>query len=665
MELNNPSMNNIYDSTYFSKIIQDEQNISNDLYEKAKNPLNSGVVSRYDTASSLNYTNPDTTNTNTNTNKIMSLTGETFDNNEFKHNNMTPFLRGNITQNTNVDNDNQNTRLQINTGNNIFYKTKKEVESLFNPTANYGNVFPMNNNNAFYKDRIIDSKIKNNTFPLESVKVAPGLNKGYTSEGSGGFQQSDTVDYAVPRSMDELRSKINQKNSTFTIPFQGPSKGTEQRGNVVSFDKNKPETVYETSVDNLIRTTGQFFKEKDRPNEILKDTYRNTSHKEYSGNVNIIDHRLSLNDDKKKSIMVYDNVRNLTETKTTVSNVTSIIKSMIAPILDVVKLSNKEYTIEAPRPNGGNIRTQIPEKATLYDPVNHIMKTTIKETTIHDSENINLKGPEETYSALYDTSKTTIKETTIHDSEKTNLKGPNETYSALYDTSKTTIKETTIHDSENINLKGPNETYSTLFDITKTTTRETTKPIDTVRNIGNIVCKVYEYDPKVVAKTTTKQTTIIPKSNGFIGGIINKIKYFMTECDIKNTHKQFTSDNENYGIPAGSSSQFIPSDRTSACNAESNDIRENILINAGHTPNGGGKFVGVPKENICMDTKKQTDLEITPREFGNVGKIINQLPNDICDNGTKIINKENAYKDRLDTSILDSLNYNDLKIKIN
>ena len=139
----------------------------------------------------------------------------------------------------------------------------------------------------------------------------------------------------------------------------------------------------------------------------------------------------------------------------------------------------------------------------------------------------------------------------------------------------------------------------------------------------------------------------------------------MTECDVKNTHKQFTSDNENYGIPAGSSSKFIPSDRTSACNAESNDIRENILINAGHTPNGGGNFVGVPKENICMDTKKQTDLEITPRDFGNVGKIINKLSDNICDNGTKIINKENAYKDRLDTSILDSLNYNDLKIKIN
>ena len=33
---------------------------------------------------------------------------------------------------------------------------------------------------------------------------------------------------------------------------------------------------------------------------MLKDTYRNTSHKEYSGNVNIIDHRLSLEDDKKK-----------------------------------------------------------------------------------------------------------------------------------------------------------------------------------------------------------------------------------------------------------------------------------------------------------------------------------------------------------------------------
>ena len=53
MELNNPSINNIYDSTYWNKVIKEEQSLSNDLYDKAKNPLDTGVVSRYDTSSTL------------------------------------------------------------------------------------------------------------------------------------------------------------------------------------------------------------------------------------------------------------------------------------------------------------------------------------------------------------------------------------------------------------------------------------------------------------------------------------------------------------------------------------------------------------------------------------------------------------------------------------
>ena len=55
----------------------------------------------------------------------------------------------------------------------------------------------------------------------------------------------------------------------------------------------------------------------------------------------------------------------------------------------------KEYTVESER-GVGNPSIQIPEKATTYDPDNHIMKTTVKETTIHDSEMTNLSGNKET-----------------------------------------------------------------------------------------------------------------------------------------------------------------------------------------------------------------------------------------------------------------------------
>ena len=70
------------------------------------------------------------------------------------------------------------------------------------------------------------------------------------------------------------------------------------------------------------------------------------------------------------------------------SNVSSIVKANVAPIMDALKYSMKEYTVESER-GVGNPSIQIPSKSTTYDPDNHIMKTTIKETTIHDNETIN------------------------------------------------------------------------------------------------------------------------------------------------------------------------------------------------------------------------------------------------------------------------------------
>ena len=73
---------------------------------------------------------------------------------------------------------------------------------------------------------------------------------------------------------------------------------------------------------------------------------------------------------------------------------------------------------------------------------NDVTKTTVKETTIHDSENLNLSGHDETYSALNDTAKTTVKETTVHDAQILNLKGTTEeSYSKYEDVMKTTVNE--------------------------------------------------------------------------------------------------------------------------------------------------------------------------------------------------------------------------------
>jgi len=699
LHLDIPSMNNIYDSTYWEKVKKDEQNRSNKMYECSKKPYETGVVSKTSGSgmfkrqfySEINENENENTNDNLN-DYTYSLTGERIPLSSFSHNNMTPFLKKNVTQNTNIEK--MSPILDNLTGNNSLKKGKTEVPCMFKPSMNSGgNICGMKNNDDFFKSRIELTDVANNFFPIEKIRVGPGLNQGFGSESTGGFHQADTLEYAKPRSLDELRSKINQKETYFEIPVKGHIKGPDRRGEIAPMSKQRPDTVFEQSQDMWIKTTGANTKDTLRPAQNIRPTVRQESHVEYKGAIAKNDLNQGIKDDYGKSkIILYNNERETTEKRTVVTNVTSIIKAIAAPIMDALKYTNKEYTVEATR-GVGNPSIQIPSKATLYDPVNHIMKTTVKETTIHDNEAGNLSGNKETYTAFTDTAKTTVKETTIHDNEAGNLSGNKESYSALTDTAKTTVKETTIHDNEAGNLSGNKESYSASTDLAKTTIKETlihdtvltniksnekpyfkneddakktlrqTMPTqDTVRNIGGVVYKVTVYDPDIVAKTTTKETTIMGKSEyGFIGGMLEGIfgGYMNKNVEMKNTQKQFTSDVNEYGI-AGSTNEYRQTDRVAEENAEIDGTREAILMAAGHTPNPGNMNIGIDSGDIDMYSKKPIENSIAAREKGNVGMIYQSSPSlDNC-GITKIPNKSNAYSNRLDSDLLEAVNKNDL-----
>lgn len=630
---NQPSMKNIYDSSYFNKIKENEQSMSKDLYKKGETPYNTGIVSlpaNSDMFKRMNYNDFEKNNNMNGGEIITSLSGDKITKESFTHNNMMPFLRKNVTQSTDIDN--MSPFLDNRTGSNQYWQSKKEVPCMFKPTINSGgNICGMKNNDDFYKSRIDTSTQKaNNFFPIEQVKVGPGLNRGYNSLGVGGFHQHDANSYAKPRNLNELRSKINQKETYFQIPVQAPIKGTDQRGIQTPFEKRRPDTVYEQTEDMWIKTTGAQTKDTLRPAQNIRPTTRQESHVDYKGVVSINDANLGVKDNYgKDNIIVYDNERQNTEEKGVISNLTSIVKAIVAPVTDVLKYSIKEYTIEAER-GVGNPSIQIPEKATTYDPVNHIMKTTVKETTVHDSEMINLTGNKETYSTITDQAKTTVKETLIHDSIYTNVKG--------------------------------NETgYTTGDDEAKTTIRETIKPVDTVRNIGGNTYKVTMYDPDLVAKTTLKETTLVAKSQyGFLGGLLNGLLggYLSKEIDLKNTHKQFLSDTNEYGI-AGAINEHRQRDRTAEENAEIDDTREMIMIAAGHTPNPGNKNVAIDSSEIDMSSRKSLDNIVPARKNGNVGIIYQETPSINNCAITKVPDKSNAFYNRLDSDLLEAINDND------
>jgi hypothetical protein len=670
-----PSMNNIYSSKYWEKVKEDEQKRSNKLYEKSKSPYDTGIVAkpsyadmfaRIDSGDGLTASGDN----NNSYDYVSSLTGEKINKGDFSHNNMTPFLRKNVTQNTNIEN--MSSVFDTKTGNNQFWQNKKEVPCLFKPEMNSGgNICGMKNNDDFLKSRINNSSRVNNFFPIEKIRVGPGINKGFDAAPTGGFHQMDTAEYAKPRTLDDLRSKINQKETYFEIPMQAPPKGTEQRSVITPFNKNRPDTNFEVTPDMWLKTMGAITKEAERPAQNIKPTARPEFHIDYQGAAKYGENSPGQgleNDYGKNAIMVYDNERNLTETRTVVSNVTSIVKAIVAPIMDALKYSMKEYTVEAER-GVGNPSIQIPSKATTYDPDNHIMKTTVKETTIHDSELTNLTGNKETYSTITDAAKTTVKETTVHDSEALNLSGNKETYSALTDTAKTTVKETMIHDSVVSNIKGDKGEGYILFDDddVKKTLRQTLPKVDSVRNIGGATYRVTLYNPDLVAKTTMKETMIKGKSEyGFLGGILDGLfgGYLNANVELKNTHKQFLSDTNEYGI-AGSGTDFRQMDRTAEENAEIDGTREGIMMSAGYTPNPGNVNINADPADIEMSTKKPFENSIAARETANIGMIYQTTP--VFDNCsiTKMPDKSNAFSNRLDSDLLEPMSTNEFAIKIN
>ena len=127
----------------------------------------------------------------------ISLTGEPIIRENFKHNNMVPFFGSTVKQN--VDSGMSRTKFENFTGSQENYRNKKEVRNMGDiGTNNSSQPYGSQSSTDFRQERMNISLIRNNVAPIEQIRVGPGLNKGYTSKPSGGFQQANTRDYVLP-----------------------------------------------------------------------------------------------------------------------------------------------------------------------------------------------------------------------------------------------------------------------------------------------------------------------------------------------------------------------------------------------------------------------------------------------------------------------------------
>lgn len=614
-----PSMTNIYDSQYSKKADDTERMIAERAYKQALKPKK--------------------------TNRIMSLNGELVDEDNFKHNNMEPYFGGHIRQN--MDADRNRAILENYTGVSDIPKQKCEVKSFSDQNKNTTNVYGAPNMSDYYKDRIEAPKLRNNEVPIEQIRVGPGLNLGYTAAPKGGFQQFEDgeIARAGEKCVNELRVKNNPKETYAARTLDGIK--AKLPGDVGKVSKNQVERFYEQTPDMYLKTTAATLKPMNIPDFDVKATNRLDTSKEYMGTAKTVDRRqvdpdvkdttrqqlesggirnavlsilgLGNKDDYGKSnVIVYNNERDLTSTRTYQGNVTSLIKAIIAPIEDMIKVTKKQEYVDNPR-HFGQISAQMPEKTTLAPSDN--MRTTIKETNIHESINGNLKGPGKlTIWDPTDTARTTIAETLIHDETgRGTLTGPKELY--VYDPdeiAKTTIRETLKDVDYTANMGGSNKkTKMYNEDDARTTMKETT--IDTnYEGHPSTLAKGDAYDfIDVDARTTQKQFI---SDNDYYGSVGHDKGegYITNEHEAKTTQKQFISDRDHYGVAKGKDTKQMSYEEYE--NAHIDERKETTLFDREPTTQGSKEF----NDYVNLFVKKEECK--TEREFSNIDKVYGDIP---------------------------------------
>lgn len=567
------------------------------------------------------------------------LSGEQHSIEEFTHNNMKPFFGGRVKQNMNIDL--HSSKLENFTG--VMKEVcNKDSERCF--TDVHKNVNDYDPAYLTQFNRMEAPRSRNNIQPSEQIMVGPGFNPDNKFEAlpSGGLNQTELA-YAANmyKDVDALRVQTNPKTTYEGVVIDGSRE--LQRGLPSTLSKNKVETFYEKNSENLFKTVGAYTKQSMKPCVDLKSTTRQKTTTEYKGTAyNKKDEYIvpesaplkksllesfgvrnaantkkkSTKDHGKNSFLTKQNSRDITHKKTRLANVTAMVKSLITPIQDVLRPSQREYMTNTARTFPGNING--PNRATVYDP-NGVARTTIKELHIHDNTSGNLKV--NSSSVVYDPS----------------------------DVAKTTAKEVLKNYWNDINLKGSSKPI--VFDPddkTKTTVRETTENQDHMGHISNKENFNSGYqNASHDAKSTSKEVTSL---NDYYGQpeMENGDGYKTSKFNAKNTYKEFLSDNEYVGNSIKDVSNHESYE--SAYNATINELNEQLL--EGRSPTNSS--VKIMNQNV-NPTKERNDCAlVSARKVHNFSGSKNTPIKEFV-NIRSSTNPADIESDRLDASMVESI----------
>jgi hypothetical protein len=364
------------------------------------------------------FNNPYNKNVNTGINSqsaLYSLTGEALDINNFEHNNKVPFFRAKVRGRT-ADADTHESILDSYSGTGSQKICKEERAPLFAPQPGMQYTNGMPNFTDFFQSRVNPGTQMANVKPWEEIRVAPGLNQGFTSCGSNGFNSGmEARDLWVDRNVDQLRVETNPKLTYSLENHQGPSYSwnVQQPPDAKTYgqvEKFLPDKFYINTPDRWFTTTGLEKAERGRPTELLKDQSRICTTSGYFGaNSNAqgtaeyapehyepakrgkYDGKpvINVSAKGKHEPTKFDYGRGTTRLNSTNRStiqpigfigtaINGALKAVVAPILEAVRPSRKENVVGTIRPYG-HVQNTV-SAGVAYNPADRT-PTTIKETT--------------------------------------------------------------------------------------------------------------------------------------------------------------------------------------------------------------------------------------------------------------------------------------------
>ena len=425
-----PNGNNVYDSSFYEDVDNHVRSLAEGRFQESQKE-DSSVINHQNInrmgSKDLEETNLSKIKEDLNQMTYSTAAGGFINKEDFMMNDqgitMEPFF-SHAPASLNLD---DSRKLNVHQGNDGFHKQKKEVPNFFKLEKEniHGNHF---GEYIGDKSRYVESTLKTNELPFEQVQVAPIDEKADLNN-----EIKDMISQKY--NIDNLRSEADQKVTYGGRTVSGKSQ-KEERGLEGIVYQHHPDKFYKNTPDKWFVTNGAYLEKSERPEELVKDTFRakfnnqplgaaapaiKEGHQQRSNYRKPLKVQLGSDTVRNAGIQVegsglelqkqgyraLPNEREVTELRTYDSNLKGNSHQTLG-LQDKLKGTIKETTINTK--NNGNIGNTVIHST---DRLNDDVRITKKQTTIHSKNNGNIHGGYHKSELGYESPELTVKDTTL------------------------------------------------------------------------------------------------------------------------------------------------------------------------------------------------------------------------------------------------------------